>query len=496
MKSNNMGHSKIDYRYKWYVMAATGMGIFLGTIDGSIVNITLPTMVEYFETSVSTIQWVVLGYLLTVSTLMLSVGRLADIKGKKPVYTVGFVVFIISSLLCGLSQTIQTLIAARVLQGIGASMVMALGMAIVTESFPPEERGRALGLTGAIVSIGLVIGPTLGGLIVEHLSWHWIFFVNIPIGLIGIPMIIRYVPDLRPTGHQRFDFAGAITLLLCLLCLLLGLSLGQERGFTNSPVLLLVLGFLVFLALFIMAERKAAQPMIDLTLFKNVLLRTSLITGFLTFVTQAGSLFLLPFYLQNSLGYSAQQAGFMMAVVPICQGITAPISGALSDKIGTRPITALGLAFLLVGYICASTLWLETTALGYILRSIPVGLGFGIFQSPNNSAVMGSAPKEQLGVASSLLTITRTLGQTTGIAVLGAVWASRTFFYAGQVYPGGATDAPFAAQVSGQHDTFILAVIITSASLVLAIMALVRERNMIKLQVESISSSADESIGK
>ena len=479
-----MDHSKVDYRYKWYVLAATGMGIFLGTIDGSIVNITLPTMVEGFNTSFATIQWVVLVYLLTVSVLMLGMGRLADIKGKKPIYTLGFAVFVVGSLLCGLSPTVGTLIASRVVQGIGASMVMALGMAIVTESFPPEERGRALGITGAIVSIGVVTGPTLGGLIVKNLSWHWIFFVDIPVGLIGIPMILRFVPDLRPTGNQKFDFAGAGTLLMTLMCLLMALNLGQVDGFSNPLVLGLLAGFAVFLVLFILAERRSTQPMIDLSLFRNVLLRTNLITGFLTFVTQAGSIFLLPFYLQNALGYDPQQAGFLMVVVPVCLGIMAPISGTLSDKVGTRPITAIGLVFLLIGYISASTLSLETTALGYALRFIPVGIGVGIFQSPNNSAVMGSAPKSQLGVVSSLLAITRTLGQTAGIALLGAFWASRTFAYAGQVFPGGATDAPYPAQVAGQHDTFVLAIAVTCVSLVLALLAVQRERKMKKEQVQ------------
>lgn len=492
MRQNNVDPSLNNYRYKWYVLAATGMGIFLGTIDGSIVNITLPTMVDYFDTTFSAIQWVVLIYLLTISTLMLTMGRLGDMKGKKPVYTIGFAVFITGSLLCGLSQSVQTLIAARAFQGIGAAMVMALGMAIVTESFPPSERGRALGLTGAIVSIGIVIGPTLGGLIVEHLSWHWIFFVNIPVGLIGIPMVIRFVPDLRPTGGQKFDFAGSATLLAMLICLLMSLNLGQQLGFTNTAVLTLLAGFVVFLSLFILAERRAVQPMIDLSLFRNILLRTNLITGFFTFVTQAGSIFLLPFYLQNSLGFDPQQAGLLMIVVPACIGIMAPIAGSLSDKIGTRPMTALGLFFLVLGYISASTLSLETTALGYILRFIPVGLGVGIFQSPNNSAVMGSAPKNQLGVVSGLLAITRTLGQTTGIAILGAAWASRTFFYAGQIFTGGATDAPYAAQVSGQHDTFILAVFITIVSLLLAVSALIRERQMKKSSVEGFSSTPEE----
>ncbi len=489
MKQNNVDPSQNNYRYKWYVLAAVGMGIFLGTIDSSIVNITLPTMVDYFQTSFSTIQWVVLAYLLTISTLMLTVGRLGDMIGKKHVYVIGFAIFTIGSLLCGLSRTVQSLIAARVFQAVGATTEMALGMAIVTESFPPSERGRALGLNGAIVSIGTLTGPTLGGLIIKHLSWHWIFFVNIPVGLIGIPMVMRFVPDLRPIGKQKFDFVGSVVLLITLLCLLLGLNLGQGRGYTDGLILALFAGFAVFLALFIVVEHRVAQPLIDLSLFKNSLLCTNLITGFMTYLTQSGSIFLLPFYLQNSLGYDPQQAGFLMMVVPTMICLMAPISGSLSDKIGTRPMTALGLFFLVLGYISASTLSLDTTWPEYILHFIPVGLGVGIFQSPNNSAIMGSAPKTQLGVTSGLVAVSRTLGQTTGIAVLGAVWASRTFFHAGRIFPGGATEAPYAAQVSGQHDTFILAVLITMVSFLLAVSALLRERRMKKSQ--SLNLSAD-----
>ncbi len=471
-----MDTSKIDYRHKWYVLAATGMGIFLGTIDGSIVNISLPTLVDDFNTSFTAVQWVVLSYLLTVTTLMLSVGRLADMKGKKPIYTLGFIVFTIGSLFCGLAPSVHLLILARIFQGIGAAMVMALGMAIITESFPPQERGRALGITGAIVSIGIVIGPTLGGLIVKHLSWHWVFFVNLPVGIIGTIMVLRFVPDLRPHGKQRFDLAGAFTLLLGLLSLLLALSLGQQRSFGDVLVLGLVGAFLLFLVLFILIERRAPQPMIDLSIFKNLLLSTNLVTGFFTFIISSGSLIIIPFYLQNILGYDPQQAGLMMAVVPVCIGLTAPLAGALSDRVGTRPITALGLGILVIGFVSVSRLSQETTTLGYILHFIPVGLGAGLFQSPNNSAVMGSAPRESLGVVSGLLAITRTLGQTTGIAVMGAIWAARTFFHAGQVYPEGATYAPFPAQVAGQQDTFSMAAILACISMALGIWALIQER--------------------
>lgn len=477
-----MNNNKIDFRYKWYVMAAVGMGIFLGTIDSSIVNITLPTLVRDFNTTFATIQWVVLAYLLTITTLMLSMGRLADMRGKKPIYTLGFVIFTLGSLLCGLAPTVSLLILARIFQGVGAAMVMSLGMAIVTESFPPQERGKALGVIGALVSIGIVTGPTLGGLIVTHLSWHWIFFVNLPVGLIGIPMVIRFVPDLRPLGGQRFDFGGAGTLLVSLLCLLLGLSLGQERGFDDPLVLLLFGGWLIFLVAFIFIERNTSQPMIDLSLFRNRLLSTNLVTGFLTFIAMAGSLIIIPFYLQDNLGYNAQQAGLMMAIVPAMIGIVAPLAGSLSDRVGTRPITALGLAVIALGFALVSGLDSNTSTVGYLLRFLPIGLGIGLFQSPNNSAIMGAAPRERLGVVSGMLAITRTLGQTTGIAILGAFWAARTFYHAGQVYPGGATEAPFAAQVASQGETFLLCTGLIAIGFILAAWALLEERRMRRVE--------------
>jgi len=257
---------------------------------------------------------------------------------------------------------------------------------------------------------------------------------------------------------------------------LMALSIGQDRGFTDSLILLLFGGSLVFLIIFIYIERTTPQPMIDLSLFKNKLFSTNLVTGMITFICTTGSLILIPFYLQDDLGYDPQQAGLLMAMVPAMIGLIAPLAGSLSDRIGTRPITALGLAVMALGFTLVSGLSLETGTVGYLLRFLPLGLGIGLFQSPNNSAIMGAAPRERLGVVSGLLAITRTLGQTTGIAVLGAIWAARTFSYAGQVYPGGATEAPIPAQIAGQHDTFVLCVILIVIALALAVWALLEER--------------------
>jgi EmrB/QacA subfamily drug resistance transporter len=465
-----------DYSKKWLVMLAVGMGIFLATIDGSIVNIALPTLTEDLQTSFATVQWVVLSYLLTVTTLMLGVGRLADMRGKKRLYALGFVVFTVGSVLCGLAPGVYWLIGFRVLQGVGAAMTMALGTAIVTEAFPPGERGKALGISGAIVSIGIVIGPTLGGLLLQAFSWHAIFFVNLPVGILGTLLALRHVPAIQPPGGQRFDFSGALTLFVSLLSLLVALTLGQNRGFGDRYVWLLLVIFTAFLAVFIAIELRVPQPMIDLRLFQDRLFTISLVTGSLTFVAMAGTVLLMPFYLQDLLGYSPRQAGLLLSVVPAALGVLAPLSGSLSDRFGTRPITLAGLAILLVGFITVSTLDAETTSLGYILRFLPVGLGLGVFQSPNNSAIMGAAPRERLGIVSGMLAVNRTLGQTTGIAVLGALWASRVFAEVGETLPGGATTAPAAAQIAGLQQTVLVIVGLLAFALGLGIWGLVETR--------------------
>jgi len=473
-----------DYSRKWHVMAATAMGIFLATIDGSIVNVALPTLVRAFDTSFAAVQWVVLAYLLTVTTLMLSIGRLGDMLGKKRIYASGFVIFTLGSVLCGLSPAIGWLIGFRVLQAIGASMLMALGMAIVTEAFPPGERGKALGISGSMVSIGIVIGPVLGGLLIGALSWHWIFYVNLPVGIVGTWMVLRFVPGSRPTAGQRFDLAGAFTLFIALIALLLALNLGQQSGFGRPGVLGLLALSLSAAVLFVVIEIRSPQPMIDLRLFRNVLFDVNLVTGFFTFVCMSGTIILLPFYLEDVLGYAPQTVGLMLAVVPIAVGITAPLSGALSDRVGTRPMTVVGLSSLVAGFAAVSTLQVDTTTIGYLLRFLPVGIGIGLFQSPNNSAVMGAVPRNRLGVASGLLSVTRTLGQTTGIALMSAVWAGRVAFYlaaAGGGTAAGATSAPAAIQVAALNDTFHLAIVLLVLGLALATWGLFYERRRARM---------------
>lgn len=471
-----MDQAVVDYRKKWKVMTAVAMGVFLATIDGSIVNIALPTLIRAFDTQFAVVQWVVLAYLLTIATMMLTMGRLADIIGRKPLYLSGFVVFTIGSALCGFSQSEYWLIGSRVFQALGAAMMFGLGTAIITEAFPTAERGKALGIIGSVVSIGIITGPVLGGFLIDALSWHWIFFVNLPIGLAGSLITYRFVPDTKFARKQRFDFAGAGTLFISLASFLLALTLGQRMGFQRPLILSLFTGWLIFSIVFLWIEWRVEQPLVDLSLFRRNLLSVNLLSGFLTFVSIAGAVLLMPFYLENVLHYSPRQVGMLLAVVPLMLGIVSPISGSLSDRYGTRPITVIGLTVLLFGYACLTTLNEHTTAPGYVLRFMPVGIGMAIFQSPNNSAIMGAAPIERLGIVSGLLSLTRTLGQTTGIALLGAIWAGRTAYYGSLSLSGGAAKDPTIAQVSGLNDTFMVIVALIGAALLLSAWAMIKEK--------------------
>lgn len=459
----------------WMVMIPVALGIFLATLDSSIVNIALPILQESLHTHFSLVEWVVLAYLMTVTCLMLSIGRAADMVGKKPLYIAGLLIFTMGSGLCGLSSTIALLIASRIIQGLGAALLMALSAAIVTEAFPANQRGKALGIVGLAVSLGIITGPTLGGLILGWLTWHWIFFVNLPLGVLAIGLSVRLIPHTPAPGAQRFDIPGALALFAGLLSLSLGLTRGQHIGFMTPAVCALLISAVLLLVTFVCIEHKSSHPMIDLSLFRNVLFRINLITGFLAFLCSAGLFILMPFYLQHVRNYSPQTAGLMLAVIPICVGLVAPQAGALSDRLGTRSLTALGLVLQLIGYCSVFSLGLHTSISGYILRFIPIGIGFGCFQSPNNSAIMGAVPRQHLGIASGLLSITRTLGQVVGISILGAVWAARQRIHlASQTTESPLT--PQIAQVTALHDTLKVIIVIITLALCLSLWAWYQDR--------------------
>jgi EmrB/QacA subfamily drug resistance transporter len=446
------------FPHKWWVFGTVAAGVLLATIDGSIVNIALPTLVGEFATSFAVVQWVALAYLLTLAALSLGVGRLGDVVGKKRIYVAGMAAFTLASVLCGLAPDIEWLIAFRVIQAVGATMILSLGVAILTEAFPFHERGRAMGWIGTAVSMGVVTGPVLGGILLSSFSWRSIFWVNLPVGIAGVWLAWRHVPETPPHPGQRFDLRGAAVLGGALLAFALGLTMAQSRGFDDALVVSLLAVSLLAVAMFIRIERRHPHPMIELSLFANMRLTASVATGFFTFVTVSAFFLLMPFYLEGVLGLSTRQMGLVMAAGPFALGIVAPLAGNLSDRVGVRRVAMTGLVILTVAYLRLSGISEHLSIPGYLVLAIPIGIGMGIFQSPNNVAIMSSVPPRYLGTGSGLLNITRLLGQITGAAALGTLWAARVRSHAGgSLPPEGVTAASPAAQVAGLSDTFLVA---------------------------------------
>ena len=461
---------------KWWAMTGIGLGVFMATIDVSIVNISLPTLVRQLHTDFATVQWVVISYVLMLTSFMLTVARLGDMIGKKQVCMTGVTLFTLASILCGLSPGAGWLIAFRALQGLGGSMMQAVGMAIIIEIFPSSERGRALGIIGGIVSVGLAMGPPLGGMLIGLAGWRSIFLVNVPLGLITAAVVGRYV-HLPPVAgaRPRFDLAGAMILLVTLACYALGMTLGQRFHFQDFRVLMLLGGSAAGLGLFITVESRVCQPMIDLGLFKNVLFSLNLVMGFLSFMANAG-IFVIPFFLQMVMGYSTTQVGLMLMVIPMGMGLAAPWAGILSDRFGPRGISLIGLLVISAGCLAISCLHPGLGVTGLVLRMFPLGIGMGIFQSPNNSAIMGEVPRHHLGVASGLLGLSRTLGNTSGIPLIGALFTVMALNGASPGPGFDITTAPAVALVRGISGTFRISALIIFAAAGLSAVAFLMDR--------------------
>lgn len=436
-------------------MTAVGSAIFMATIDSSIVNIALPTLQKDLKTSFALIQWVVLSYLLTITGLVLIFARLGDMLGKKRIYNIGFVAFTLASALCGLAPNIEWLIGFRALQGIGGAVLQALGIAIVTEAFPAQERGKALGIVGTLVSFGIALGPGLGGLIIGAVGWRAIFLVNVPIGIVGTYLCWRFVPNIRPRGKQRFDLAGAVLLTATFVSFALAMTLGQEVGFGESLVVALLAVAGVAIGGFIWIETRAPQPMIDLQLFRNPLMSVGLYTAVSVFVILPG-IVLFPFYLENVQDHPIEAVGLIISAFPVALGIIAPIAGQLSDRFGTRGLALLGLVVILFACLEISTLQEDSSTLGFIIRLFILGAGIGLFQSPNNSAIMGTAPREQLGVVSGLLASSRNIGQVAGLPILGTIFALRVADVTGQQRLNISNAADYAI-IEGLQATYLFA---------------------------------------
>ena len=452
---------------KWLILTSVSLGSLMATLDGSIVNIALPNIQSSFGADVNKVLWVVVAYLLVIGSLLLPVGRLGEVLTFKRVYLVGFAVFTIASVCCGASPNETVLIAFRVVQAVGASMIMAMGPAIVARTFSPGERGRALGLNGISVSIGLSLGPVLGGLLTQAATWRAIFFINAPIGVLAILWAYRILPAEQRGKGQSFDIMGAVLSGVSIFALLLALSEGQAWGW-NSPVVIgLFIAFVVLGTAFLLVERRSLQPMIDLALFKIRPFSAGLASVVVAFSGLTAASFLLPFLLQQGRGFSPIEAGLLLTPVPISMAVLAPFSGAASDRFGHRALASAGMAVMVVGLLSLTQLPADFALPDLIWRLVLIGIGQGLFMSPNSSAVLGSVPRVRVGTASGTLAQMRVNGQALGIAISGAIFATRLPVHLAEAGGGRPGSPAYNSALTGAiHDAFIVAALICCIGIV------------------------------
>ena len=411
--------------YHWFVVGTVCIGAFMAALDASIINVAMPTLSKGFSVGMDMVEWVSIAYLLTLTSLLTLLGSLSDRIGRKLFYTVGFAIFGVGSGLCGIAPTIQILVGARVLQALGAAMLQANSIAIITSAVPATCRGKAIGIQGSAQAIGLSIGPTVGGLLIANFGWRLIFDVNIPVAIVGTLLATVILPRDMPNPHsKRFDYLGAVLFTPALILLVLIFKDGYKVGWTSSEIIMECIGVIIFLALFVWREKKCNNPMIDLRLLKIKTFTSGNITGLLSYSLMFGVLFLMPFYLDWIMKLNSLYTGLILTVVSLAMFVMSPMSGAIADRIGARILTSCGMAIASLGSIVLITLSQRSSIFIDLLGLAMVGLGMGMFTPPNNSSVMGSAPPEHIGVAGGILNMSRSLGMSMGVALAGTLYNS------------------------------------------------------------------------
>jgi EmrB/QacA subfamily drug resistance transporter len=407
-----------------WALASLSLSMLLSSLGTSIANVALPTLTQAFNASFQAAQWIVLGYLLATTTLIVSVGRLGDITGRRRLLLTGLVLFTIASVLGGVAHTLWLLISARVVQGFGAAIMMALSLAFVGDAVPKETTGSAMGLLGTMSALGTALGPTLGGVLIAALSWRAIFFVNVPLAMISLLLAHRYLPPDLPaptTNRPGFDTLGTLLLALTLGAYALSMTIG--RGTFGSLNLVLLLVAICGLGFFVSAELKAASPLIRLAMFEDPVLSAGLAMSMLVSTVMMATLVVGPFYLSRALGLGAALVGIVMSVGPLVVALTGVPAGRLVDRLDAGRITPLGLIALAAGSSMLAMIPASFGVPGYIMSIVVITVGYSLFQTANNTAVMKDSRQDQRGVMSGMLNLSRNLGLITGTSVMGAVFA-------------------------------------------------------------------------
>lgn len=416
----------------WLILIATCLFTFMATLDGSIVNIAMPTISQDLAINMNKAEWIVSLYIVVICMFLIFFGKISDIKGKIKVFRIGTVVFVIGSALCGISNSLNFLLFSRAVQAIGASMTMATNFGIITEYFPKEMRGRGLGILGSFVSLGSIAGPGIGGFIIQNYSWHYIFLINIPVGILAILLGYYAFPkENKDDVKVKVDYKGFILFDVSILSLFLAIFIGQETGFMTATVITLFIVFIVTLFLFIRIENRIDEPLIDMKIFNNFSFSLGLFCALLVFSSNFFFNILMPFYLQKTLALSSLRAGFILMSVPIAMMIVAPISGALSDKMSSEILTFIGLIVFTIAQFLFTFLDQNTEISHLVMITVMTGIGVALFQSPNNSIIMSSVKPNKLGVAGSLNSLARNLGMIIGIAL------STTILYSAMSHKAG-----------------------------------------------------------
>jgi EmrB/QacA subfamily drug resistance transporter len=409
---------------KWWTLGAVAFGLFMIMLDNTVVNVALPAIQEDLAADLSELEWIVAGYALTFAALMLTGGKLADLLGRRLIFVVGLAIFTLSSLACGLADSGEVLIAARIVQGVGAALMNPATLSIISATFPPHQRGMAIGIWAGVSALALAIGPLVGGLLTQHVSWHWIFFVNVPIGVVAIAASFLLIDETKDTSEeQRLDLPGLLASGIGLFSLTYGLIEANTYGWTSGRILAAFAVAAVGLLAFVLLERHQRTPMLDLSLFRNSTFAGANAVMLLVALAMFGVFFFVSLYMQNVLGYSAVQAGAAFLPMTLLIVLIAPVAGRTSDRFGSRWMMGAGMTLLAVQLFYFSRLGLEESYLALFPAMVIGGVGMALVMTPAAAAAMSGVAVDKVGVGSAVLNSARQVGGSIGIAVMGAIIA-------------------------------------------------------------------------